>query len=129
EERTRLRKWIADGARWPEGVELEESRVSDFDWWSYEPLKKPRVPELASEWVRTPIDAFVLERLEANGLAPSSEADRRTLIRRLSYDLTGLPPTHEEVASFVADPRADAYERLVDRLLASPRYGERWARH
>ena len=80
-------------------------------------------------WVRNPIDAFILARLEREGIEPSPEADRVTLLRRLSFDLTGLPPTPEEVEAFLADNRPDAYERAVDRLLASPHYGERWARH
>jgi hypothetical protein len=82
-----------------------------------------------SDWVRTPVDAFVLARLEARGLTPSDPAPRAILIRRATYDLTGLPPTPGEVAAFLRDPAPDAYERLIDRLLASPRYGERWARH
>ncbi len=80
-------------------------------------------------WVRTPIDRFILAKLESKGLAPNPQAERGTLIRRLSFDLIGLPPTPEEVDAFLADDRPDAYERLVDRLLASPHYGERWARH
>ena len=106
------------------------------DHWAYQPIVRPGVPPPspppttgAAEPRRNPIDAFVLARLREKGLSPSPEADRRTLIRRLSYDLTGLPPTPEEADAFAADRRADAYERLVDRLLASPRYGERWARH
>jgi hypothetical protein len=101
--------------------------------WSLRPVSRPAVPRfddpVRRAWVRTPIDAFVLQRLLQAGLRPSPEADRPTLIRRLSFDLTGLPPTPEEVAAFVNDPAPDAYERLVDRLLASPRYGERWGRH
>jgi hypothetical protein len=81
-----------------------------------------------SDWVRNPIDTFILGKLEAEGVQPSAEADRITLIRRLSFDLIGLPPTPEEVADFVSGPRPDAYERLVDRLLDSPHYGEKWAR-
>ena len=86
---------------------------------------RPRI----EAWVRNPIDAFILARLEENGLRPAPEADRATLIRRLSFDLTGLPPTPEEVDAFLDDDSPDAYERLVDRLLASPQYGERWAQH
>jgi len=97
--------------------------------WSFRPLGRPAVPRVKDQgWVRNPVDAFVLEQLEEFGLRPAAEADRVTLIRRLRFDLTGLPPTPEEVDAFVADARSDAYERLVDRLLASPQYGERWAR-
>ena len=81
------------------------------------------------KWVRTPVDAFVLAKLREKGLEPSPEADRRILIRRLMFDLHGLPPTPDEVDAFVADKDPQAYEKLVDRLLESPRYGERWARH
>src|SRR5262245_5370329 len=99
-------------------------------WWSLRPLTRPAVPKVKdAAWVRTPIDAFVRAAQEAKGLRPSPEADRRTLLRRLSFDLLGLPPTPEQVDDFVKDKRPDAYERLVDRLLASPHYGERWGRH
>src|SRR5437773_2509103 len=97
------------------------------------PLRAPVRPEppgvKQSDWVRNPIDAFILARLEQKDLAPSPEADRRTLIRRVMFDLTGLPPTPDEVQRFVEDKSSDAYEKVVDRLLACPRYGERWARH
>src|SRR5205085_10355869 len=81
------------------------------------------------DWPRTPIDHFVLARLEAKGLRPSPAADRHTLIRRVTFDLIGLPPTPEEIAAFEADRSPDAWEKVVDRLLASPHYGERWGRH
>ena len=98
--------------------------------WSLAPLQRPAVPEVRdSSWVRTPVDAFVAARFDEAGLAPLPEADRRTLLRRLSYDLTGLPPTAAEIDAFVRDASPDAYERQVERLLASPRYGERWAQH
>jgi hypothetical protein len=100
--------------------------------WAFHPIKPPVVPvvpEKHKAWVRTPVDAFVLEKLLANGLTPSAEADRRTLARRLFVDLTGLPPTPDELDAFLKDTSKDSYEKLVDRLLASPRYGERWARH
>ena len=126
-----LRKWIESGAAWPEGLTLRpRALVSEPVWWSLRPLSRPTVPTVANRsWVRTPIDAFVLARLEANRLRPAPEADRRTLLRRLCFDLTGLPPTPEQMSAFLADPRPDAYERLVDSLLGSPAYGERWGRH
>jgi hypothetical protein len=101
-------------------------------WWSFRPVARPAVPRprgVPAQWVRTPVDAFVLAKLREKGLEPAPEADRRTLIRRLAFDLTGLPPTPAEIAAWLADTSPDAYERLVDRLLASPHYGERWARH
>lgn len=121
-----LTRWIAQGAVWPGYPESTPAA----GLWSLKPVRRPAPPRVKNpEWVRNPIDAFVLARLEAKGLAPAPPADRATLIRRAFYDLTGLPPTPEEVRTFVSDHRPDAYERLVDRLLASPRYGERWARY
>jgi len=114
-----IRQWISNGAPWSEPQQ----------WWSFKPLKRPQVPQVESTWTRTPIDAFILAKLRTQGLKESPEADRRTLIRRLTYDLHGLPPSPEDVDSFVADKSPDAYEKLVDRRLASPRYGERWGRH
>ncbi len=102
------------------------------DWWSWQPLRRPAAPPVSSEnagRVRNPVDAFVVARLEESGLSLSPEADRRVLVRRLSYDLTGLPPEPEVVDGFLRDWEPGAWERLVDRMLASPRYGERWARH
>ncbi len=102
------------------------------NWWSLAPLHRPTAPPLTlteSTWARTPIDSFIAARLKAKRLSPSPEADRRTLIRRVYFDLIGLPPTPEEVAAFIADKNPKAYEALVDKLLASPRHGERWARH
>ncbi len=104
--------------------------VAAETWWSLRPLARPAVPAVRDgTWARNPIDAFVLAALERRGLHPSPEADRRTLLRRLSFDLVGLPPAPEEVEAFINDVRPGAYERLVDRLLASPAYGERWGRH
>ncbi len=114
-----VRQWIENGAQWTEAK----------TWWSLLPLNRPSVPNETSSWIRTPIDAFILAKLREKGLEHSPEADRRTLIRRLTYDLHGLPPSPEDVDAFVADNSPDAYEKLVDRLLASPRYGERWGRH
>jgi hypothetical protein len=126
-----LRRWIDDGAAWP--VDPDEE-TKPTDWWSLKPLVKPAVPSSGEGFqpasaIDNPIDAFVFAKLQEKKLTPSPQSDRRTLIRRLTYDLHGLPPTPEEVESFLADDAPDAYERLVDRLLASPRYGERWARH
>ncbi|CAK9045549.1 Uncharacterized protein SCF082_LOCUS25734 [Durusdinium trenchii] len=112
-----IRKWIEQGADWAEH-------------WAFVPPQRPPVPKVQNaDWVRNPIDAFVLARLEAEGLQPSPEADRVTLIRRLCLDLLGLPPTIAEVDVFLADQSDDAYELLVRRLLSSPHYGERWGRH
>jgi hypothetical protein len=99
------------------------------DWWSIQPIQRISPPEQDSPWVRTPIDSFILAKLREKGLRPSPESDAVTLIRRVTYNLHGLPPTPEEIDAFVSDSRAGAYERLVDRLLDSPRYGERWGRH
>ncbi len=103
---------------------------ADERHWSFHPPARPRVPPVrGTAWVRNPIDAFMLAKLEAAGQSPAAEADRRTLIRRLTFDLNGLPPTSWEVEAFVNDTSLNAYERVVARLLASPRYGERWAQH
>jgi mono/diheme cytochrome c family protein len=123
-----LRAWIDQGAKWP----ADGSAVANpADWWSLKPITRPRIPDArsASFQVRNPIDAFVLARLREKGLTPSPEADRRVLVRRVFFDLIGLPPTPEQVDAFVADPARDAYEKLIDSLLASPHYGERWGRH
>ena len=111
----RIGRWIEQGAKWEQH-------------WAFIPPQRPAVPVVRNAgWVRNPIDAFVLARLEAEGLAPSAEADKTTLIRRVTLDLTGLPPTPQEVDNFLADTSPDAYEHVVDRLLRSPRYGERMA--
>jgi hypothetical protein len=123
-----LRAWVDQGAKWPDAGEAADP----LDWWPFRPLARPAPPKLSAEdeaRVRNPVDRFVLAKVREQGLAPSSEADRRTLIRRLSFDLLGLPPTPEDTDAFQKDTSPDAYERLVDRLLASPAYGERWARH
>ncbi|HEX5054162.1 MAG TPA: DUF1553 domain-containing protein [Planctomycetota bacterium] len=100
------------------------------DWWAYRDLQRPPVPAVQhTAWPRQPLDCFVLARLEAHGLSPAPEADRHTLLRRVTYDLTGLPPTEAEIAAFVDDPSPDAYEKVVERLLASPQYGVKWAQH
>jgi Protein of unknown function (DUF1549)/Protein of unknown function (DUF1553)/Planctomycete cytochrome C len=125
-----LRQWVKQGARWPDGIVLRDRQFEDEKWWAIQPLVRPSVPIVKDQpWVRTPIDAFILSRCEAVGLRPAPEAERRTLIRRLTYDLHGLPPTPDEIDAFEYDTSPDAYDRLVDRLLASPHYGERWGRH
>ena len=112
-----LTRWIEQGAKWK-------------PHWAFISPKQPNVPEMSQpDWVRSPIDHFVLAKLESKGLSPSPEADKETLIRRVSFDLTGLPPTLKEVDDFLADESPDAYEKVVDRLLASPAYGERMATH
>jgi hypothetical protein len=129
-----LRAWVAGGAVWGtdpiDPFRFTTARRAGYDWWALQPVRRPPAPAVRdAAWGRTPIDAFVLSRLEARGLHPAPEADRRTLIRRLSFDLLGLPPSPEEVDAFVRDASPGAYERLVDRYLASPQYGVRWARH
>lgn len=124
-----LKRWIDANCPAPDNEVVDESLSRRYAHWAFlPPVRRQPPPVRQSEWTRTPIDRFILARLEAEGLRPSEEADRVTLIRRLSFDLIGLPPTPEEVAEFVNDPAPDAYERLVDRLLASPHYGERWGR-
>ncbi len=118
-----LRRWIAEGAR--AGDYEGKARA----WWSFQPLSRPTVPDGNDEWARNEIDRFVWANLSEKGLHPSKQADRITLIRRLTYNLHGLPPHPDAVDEFATDPSPRAYERLVDRLLASPRYGERWGRH
>ena len=125
-----LRTWIDRGAAWPAGLTLRDRHLEGLAWWAFAPLVRPAVPEVKTTgWARTSIDAFILDQLEKSGLKPSPEADRRVLIRRLTFDLHGLPPTPAEIDAFLNDNAFDAYEKLVGRLLASPRYGERWARH
>jgi hypothetical protein len=125
-----LTGWVKAGVPWPAPVASGPDKDSWRKHWAFTPVRRPTVPAVRSASLpRNPIDRFVLARLEAKGLSFSPEADRRTLLRRLSFDLVGLPPAPEEVEAFLGDDRPDAYERLVDRLLASPRHGERWARY
>ncbi len=125
-----LRAWIDGGAVWPDNVELGTRNPERLQHWSFQaPQRTPPPKVKAARWVRNPIDAFVLAKLESEDIKPSPEADRVTLIRRLSLDLLGLPPSPEQVQSFLKDKRPDAYERLVDALLSSPHFGERWGRH
>ena len=140
-----LRVWIESGAPYPKVetnradeadkaamAKLEERPITaeERSYWAFRPVERPAPPKVAEEaWNRNPIDAFVLAAMKAKGLKPSPPAGRRTLIRRAYLDLTGLPPSPEEVAAFVNDKSSDAWPKLVDKLLASPHYGERWARH
>jgi hypothetical protein len=120
-----IKTWIDQGAKLP----AEDAAGPKATHWAFRPVVRPAVPSPRLGPVRNPIDAFILARLEKEGLKPSPEADRGTLLRRVALDLTGLPPTPEEIDALLKDARPDAYERQVDRLLASPHYGERWGRH
>ena len=123
-----LRAWIDQGATWPE--DPAGSAGIESDHWSLRPVKKPAAPEVKDKgWVKNPIDAFVLEKLQEKGLRPRPAADRRTLIRRLSFTLLGLPPSPGEVKAFVEDKDPEAYKNLVERFLSSSHYGEHWGRH
>ncbi len=124
-----FRTWIVQGAKFPADEKVVVSRRRG-DHWSFQEIVQPEQPNVTDpSWIRNAIDAFVLARLDAEGLKPSPPADRVTLCRRLGLDLLGLPPNPTEIDRFLADTTPGAYERLVDRLLASPRYGERWGRH
>ena len=134
-----LTNWVKMGAPYPNAdlsllraanekgkIDLEKER----EFWSFQPVKKPALPEVKqSEWVKNPIDQLILYKLEQAGLTPAKPADKRTLIRRTTFDLTGLPPTPQEIDDFLNDSSPQAFEKVVDRLLASPHYGEHWARH
>jgi mono/diheme cytochrome c family protein len=133
-----LARWVKAGAPWPETSAAASSRFTGpppvtpetMKFWSFQPVRRPPVPvPRHRDWVRNPIDAFVLHRLEAAGLSPAPPASRQVLIRRAYYDLIGLPPSPEEVRAFLADRSSEAWEKVVDRLLASPQYGEKWGRH
>jgi mono/diheme cytochrome c family protein len=127
-----LRQWIEQGAIWPDDVVIREKSKADTTWWSLQPVREvlpPSSPAMPQSWKINPIDRFIFERLAKSGLRPRARADRRTLIRRLSFDLHGLPPTPESVEAFVNDRDPSAYENLVNRLLDSEHYGERYARH
>lgn len=129
-----LARWVKQGAPWGDGpLKVHGPPPVDAqarNFWSFRPVVRPEVPAVKNAaWTRNPIDAFILAKLEAAGMAPSPIADRGALLRRLSYDLIGLPPTPEEVAAVLRDESPDWYEKIVDRLLASPHYGEHWGRH
>ncbi len=125
-----VRAWIDQGAVWPAGADELDPRLAKVaSHWSFKPLMRPAVPKCEDAWVTSPVDAFILEKLDAVKLSPAPPADKEALLRRVSFDLTGLPPSPEEIAAFAADTSADAFAVVVDRLLASTAYGERWARH
>jgi hypothetical protein len=126
-----LRTWIAEGGKWPADVVIRERSKADRTWWSLQPLAvvEPPAGDVPADWNANPIDRHIFARLAANDLQPNARADRRTLIRRVTYDLTGLPPTPDEIHAFLRDNSPNAYEKLVERLLTSPRYGEQWGRH
>jgi hypothetical protein len=143
-----LTRWVSLGAPWPSRDRAAHApsglakpagskfTASDRGLWSFQPVRRPNIPDVASHgnnagalWSRNPVDQFILKSLRDQGLTPAPEAGRETLIRRATFDLTGLPPTIEEIDAFVADESPNAYERLIDRLLASPGYGQRWGRH
>jgi Protein of unknown function (DUF1549)/Protein of unknown function (DUF1553)/Planctomycete cytochrome C len=138
-----LTAWVKMGAVWPEAraedrpvvQPLKPDSLAPYSaekrhFWSFQAIKNPALPAVKNgAWCRNPIDRFVLARLEARGLKPAPAADRHTLLRRVTFDLTGLPPTPDEIDAFVKDKSSNAWEKVVDRLLASPRYGEQWGRH
>ncbi|MFN3325233.1 MAG: PSD1 and planctomycete cytochrome C domain-containing protein [Bryobacteraceae bacterium] len=132
-----LQQWIAAGALWPEPASAPRTAnhgpaltPEQRAFWSFQPVRRPTPPQVKNEsWIRTPVDRFILARLEQEGLRPVQTADRRTLIRRMSFDLLGLPPSPEDLDAFVNDSAPGALDRLIEKLLASPHYGERWGRH
>jgi cytochrome c553 len=131
-----LAEWVRMGAPWPQSKPVIATGTpfkitpEQRAFWSFQPIKMPAAPKVKNmRWAKTDIDKFVLAKLEAQGISPSPEADRRTLVRRATFDLTGLPPTPEEIEAFEKDKAPNAFAKVVDRLLASPRYGERWGRH
>jgi uncharacterized protein YeaO (DUF488 family)/mono/diheme cytochrome c family protein len=140
EEIADLRTWVEAGGAFPGATATgpaaahpansREFTEAEKKFWAFQPLTKPAVPTVKDQtWVRTPVDNFILAKLEEKGLKPAPKADKLTLLRRVTYDVTGLPPTEEEIKNFLADKSPDAYAKVVDRLLASPRYGEQWGRH
>ncbi|MDQ6676318.1 MAG: PSD1 and planctomycete cytochrome C domain-containing protein [Acidobacteriota bacterium] len=134
-----LTNWVKMGAPWPGADQMtaqvkpapkKEFTAEQKAFWAFQPVANPELPFVKdTQWVRTPIDRFILAKLEQRGLRPAPPASRTTLLRRATFDLTGLPPTEKELQDFIADGSPDAYAKVVDRLLASPRYGERWGRH
>ena len=123
-----LKAWIQQGAVWPDDQAGQSTKIVDH--WAFKAPVRPAAPQVKdAAWVRNPVDAFVLAQLEGLNVKPAPEADRATLVRRLHLDLIGIPPAPDEVDAFVNDPSPYAYESLVNRLLASPHFGERWGRY
>lgn len=125
-------RWVEEGAVWPAELKLEEKSKADLTWWSLQALaqhKPPQTKDAPQQWQKNPIDQFIYAKLQEKKLKPAPRATKRELIRRATYNLTGLPPTPEEVAEFEKDSSPDAYKKLIERLLDSPRYGEQWGRH
>lgn len=133
-----FKRWIDEGAYWP-GQVVEPRKTPSLEgplfteeekrFWAFVPPQRPHMPRVHDDWIQSPVDSFVLARLESAGLKPAPPASKRELVRRTYFDLTGLPPTPDQAAAFLQDDSPQAFERLVDRLLASPSYGERWGRH
>lgn len=125
-----LTTWVKKGARWPaENIQVAKKARAE-DHWAFRPVRAPSLPAVsAANWPAGEIDRFILAKLESKNLTPSEPADRRTLMRRVTFDLTGLPPSAGDLEAFRGDPSPEAYTALVDRLLASPQFGERWGRH
>ena len=129
EQLSKLKRWLSNGGQWPEKSVLQSPQVAARDHWAFKSVQNPAVPTVTNNnHVRNEVDAFVVARLEQENMLPANEADRITLLRRVTLDLTGLPPSPDDVDRFLKDPGSDAYEREVDRLLSLPAYGERWAR-
>jgi hypothetical protein len=130
-----LQRWVKEGLPWPKATvakaaDQDPMLLAKKTHWSFKPIQKQAVPDVKDgSWVQNTVDHFILARLEKEGMRPSSRADRRTLLRRATFDLTGLPPTPAEIQTFVEDRAPDAWDRAIERLLASPQYGERWGRH
>ncbi|MFN0123827.1 MAG: DUF1549 domain-containing protein, partial [Blastocatellia bacterium] len=142
EEIKAITEWVRIGAPWPGTAPVVVSAAApartttrpfteeEKKYWAFQPMARPDVPKVNNQaWVKSPIDAFVLAKLEEKNIKPAAPADKLTLLRRATYDLTGLPPSEKEIAEFLADNSPRAFEKVVDRLLASPRYGEKWGRH
>ena len=126
---TLVRTWVEQGAHWPDALAGDATARLTTDHWSYQPVQKVVPPNGDDPWIKNGIDAFILRRLQKNNIPNNGPADRRSLIRRIYLDVLGLPPTPEQVEAFLRDPSSMAYDKLVETVLESPRYGERWSRY